>query len=496
MTYGTGAAGGNSLKLLLRSSVVCRDHELQVPLGQFDQFVWVDRQLLAQRIQQVIALMDIDVLREALAMIDGAVQLDLDNAEWPVLRLADALAGDETSGALLNWTSAGGGHIDHPTVIERLRSSGQLDVCMSGVVVRSMESAPPNALSTMCTATWSLLDHAAALQAQLSKRASCDAEGALSVLAEIHSLVDHRDRLAGLAPSQWTRSCLQAYEALTGTRYAISLPAHALANNLNELYRALHAIEAVWNEERLQSKEPHEAQAEVVALAAHAVGMLRDLAQWEPRARAVPAELHQLSGILIADSALNPSKAIGQVQALSSALRRVSSEQLEAAGLPDVAYELKMLQIEMTELLPYLDRVGIALDGVESLIGGIVAAISEALEAARRLHPEAAFGALGEADLDAVDLAQVQHFFDAMAAFVGRIDGQLISMPGHQQVVSAASCELAGDQCHVQSATSTLEGVAEQVGRKRRLHACRPACVGMRPAWCTHPARIPYAPDR
>ena len=74
----------------LRSPVICVTHTVRVPLALFDPYVFVDRVILPERLQQLLGTIDSDILLGFLGT-DVATGIDLNVTDFMAGRIAVAL---------------------------------------------------------------------------------------------------------------------------------------------------------------------------------------------------------------------------------------------------------------------------------------------------------------------------------------------------------------------------------------------------------------------
>ena len=149
---------------------------------------------------------------------------------------------------------------------------------------------------------------------------------------------------------------------LYGRHAPVGHLAHTLAARVAFLGGALvRGLESIWEGERLGDVDQRDTVPdELSPLLAQATSELRELSRWRPRTQIAIQTLLDASGVLAVDTQLNPANAIAELHSIANALH-TTAESLPVDGLPDVAYELKMLQIQMHDLLPYVDRLAATL---------------------------------------------------------------------------------------------------------------------------------------
>ena len=468
----------------LRSPVICVTHTVRVPLDLFDPYVFVDRVILPERLQQLLGTINSDILLGFLGT-DVATGIDLNVTDFMAGRIAVALGAvsppvpfgfnasnssdtSNSSDASIPFNNSSSGTQSRVSpaftkpaaLMEQLRATGRLDVCMLGVFVRYVELVPPTEVSQACAASWSWLEHADSLRVKLAERVACGTD--FQAQQELEHLHSHTARLAALAPNRWIQTCLQSYNFMDGMRQSAILPTRSLRGVLFSVERLLGGLESIWEGERLGDVDQGDTvPGELSPLLAQATSELRELARWRPRTQMTIQILLSASGVLAADTELNPANAIAELQVIANALH-TTSERLPVDGLPDVGYELNMLQIQMHELLPYVDRLAASLRDAAARISRVLEKVSEVLTNLQQIDPKPGIEALTRAlpiedvDFVAVDrfLARARAFFEELPSFVSRL-------PLSQAHLRSRNCPTRELGCLVQPALTQLRQLQE-----------------------------------
>ena len=449
-----------------------------MPLSLFDPYVFVDRVILPERLQQLLGTIDSNILLGYLGT-DVATGIDLNVTDFMAGRIAIELgavslpvpfgfnASNSSDSSTPSRNSSNGSqsrvlpaYTKPAALIEQLRATGRLDVCMLGVFVRYVELVPPTEVSQACAASWSWLEHADSLRVKLAEHAACGTDfQAEQQLEHLHS---HTVRLTALAPSRWIQTCLQSYDFMDGMYQSAILPTRSLRRVLFSVERLLGGLESIWEGERLGDVDQRDTVPdELSPLLAQATSELRELSRWRPRAQMAIQTLLGASGVLAVDTELNPANAVAELQLITNALH-TTSERLPVDGLPDVAYELKMLQIQMHDLLPYVDRLAASLRDAAARISRVLEKVAEALTKLEQIDPKPGIDALASAlPIEDVDFVVVNRFLARARAFYEELPSFVSRLPLSQARLRSRNCPTRELGCLVQPALMQLRQLQE-----------------------------------
>ena len=305
----------------LRSPVICVTHTVRVPLDLFDPYVFVDRVILPERLQQLLGTINSDILLGFLGT-DVATGIDLNVTDFMAGRIAVALGAvsppvpfgfnasnssdtSNSSDASIPFNNSSSGTQSRVSpaftkpaaLMEQLRATGRLDVCMLGVFVRYVELVPPTEVSQACAASWSWLEHADSLRVKLAERVACGTD--FQAQQELEHLHSHTARLAALAPNRWIQTCLQSYNFMDGMRQSAILPTRSLRGVLFSVERLLGGLESIWEGERLGDVDQGDTvPGELSPLLAQATSELRE---FNGEQRAILEDISSKSEVAIDD---------------------------------------------------------------------------------------------------------------------------------------------------------------------------------------------------
>lgn len=432
---------------------------------------------------QVIGATDADVLLAYLGANADTI-VNVNASEWvPRIllntaqgKLTTTLFGDSPINQTLNTTGELQSSYTYAALLKLLEESNQVGVCMLGVFVQQMVLSPPATSEDNCITIWSLQKHAAVLRLKLSERVECGMDYRASL--DIERLEAHMQLLAHLEPLERTRACLQANDFIDGLESAISLPAKGLRDNLDQMERLLEGLQDIWEASR--SDPSGDTLLEVTSLAGYASSGFSELLLWEQSARSVIAASERVSGLFSTDAEASPGEAVIDIQNTGSILRSIL-EELPAEGLPEVAYDLKMLQKDMHDLFPFMSRAAHALQAASGAVIELLSKMTAVTAVINTLDPEVAFRVMDSiSQLDDLNFSAVDQAITTTAAMLDGVPPLADKAESAHFWLNQQSCD-AGDPCLVdqlrQKVDASLELIASRKGSLATLLAQLPDTI-------------------
>lgn len=403
----------------LSSHLHCQARQLTIPLAHFDSLVWRDEALQGRHIEHVIGeLASVDVLRFFGIDDASAATQTLDfNAERDIpLWFAEQNCGSRCAGAeaLSNFVSG-------------------LDVCTLGMYLSYLEMQPSGAASALCDGALLWMERADTLRVAAAQDVACGVGPALSSDARLRGL---ESRLRAIEPASWMGKCTQLHDFLRGVRTSVELPSLSLAHKLEELEGMLGGLAQIWESVNAReggattavqggaprvvdpeeiAAEQEAANAQILQILPHLLATITDVSQWHPVARALSDSVHSAVGVVHADGV--QVHTVAHFERWGVALRGVIDRL--SGGLPAVAGAFQSLQSQISAMLPTVQRVVTASNGLAAEISSVTTTLLKMRTKLRALKPEAAFAAMYRLEeLEALNYTRVEELLGASRACV------------------------------------------------------------------------------